>query len=153
GSLVDCLSINENECNSLADALGFGHLLNATYSADEVKGAAARISEKVGISVDLHSKIGAAWSNGKESKFVHAIKVDPRTMTGAGDVWDAADIIGYLAGLDPHERLLFANCCASLYIRDPKGEPPTMNQAFELIERVKCSGKLGWVKRILNRSQ
>ena len=134
--VTDCLSINENECNSLADALGFGQVLGCVYSVEEVKQAAKRISESVGISTDLHTKVGAAWSNGKESAFAHAIKVDAKRLTGAGDTWDAADIIGYLAGLHPQERLLFANCCASLYIRDPNGEPPSMNKAFEMIERV-----------------
>ena len=134
--VTDCLSINENECNSLADALGFGQVLGCVYSVEEVKQAAKRISESVGISTDLHTKVGTAWSNGKESAFAHAIKVDAKRLTGAGDTWDAADIIGYLAGLHPQERLLFANCCASLYIRDPNGEPPSMNKAFEMIERV-----------------
>jgi ribokinase len=127
-SLTDCLSINENECNSLADALGFGRpLLGHDYSVDEVKGAAKRIAERVGISTDLHTKIGAAWSNGKDSAFAHTIKVEAKRLTGAGDVWDAAAIVGYLAGLHPLERLLFAKCCASLYVRDPNGEPPSMN--------------------------
>ena len=134
--LIDSVSINENECNSLADALGLGRLLGASSSMDEVKSAAKKIAEKVGISTDLHSKVGAAWSNGKESTFVRTIKVDARTLTGAGDAWDAADIVGYLAGLDPQERLLFANCCASLFVRDPQGQPPTMNKVFELVERV-----------------
>jgi ribokinase len=134
--MTDCLSINENECNSLADALGLGRLLGSSYGTDEVKGAARKVAERVGISTDLHSKIGSAWSNGKESAFVYAIKVEAKTLTGAGDAWDAADIIGYLAGLDPQERLLFANCCASLYVRDPQGEPPAMNEVFELVERV-----------------
>ena len=67
---------------------------------------------------------------------MHAIKVEAKTLTGAGDSWDAADMLGYLAGLDPRERLLFANCCSSLYVRDPQAEPPTMPKAFELIERV-----------------
>ena len=134
--VTDCISLNENECNSLADALGFGQVLGCVYSVEEVKQAAKRISESVDISIDLHTKIGAAWSNGKESAFAHAIKVNAKRLTGAGDTWDAADIIGYLAGLHPQERLLFANCCASLYIRDPNGEPPSMNKAFEIIERV-----------------
>jgi ribokinase len=133
---IDCLSINENECNSLADALGFGRILGSVYSTEDVRGAAKRISESVGISTDLHTKLGAAWSNGRETAFGHAIKVDAKRLTGAGDTWDAADIIGYLAGLNPQERLLFANCCASLYIRDSNGEPPSINKAFELIERV-----------------
>ena len=135
-SLTDCLSLNENECKSLGDALGFGRLLGPGYSADEVKAVAKKIADKVGISTDLHTRIGAAWSNGKESTFAYTIKVEAKTLTGAGDSWDAADIVGYLAGLDPQQRLLFANCCSSLYVRDPNGEPPTMNKVFELVERV-----------------
>ena len=134
--LTDCLSINENECNSLADALGFGRLLGPSYSANEVKVVAKRIAERVGISTDLHTKIGSAWSNGKETAFAHTIKVEAKRLTGAGDTWDAAAIIGYLVGLHPQERLLFANCCASLYVTDPNGEPPSMNKVFELVERV-----------------
>jgi ribokinase len=135
-SLTDCLSINENECNSLADALGFGRLLGPSCSANEVKVVAKRIAERVGISTDLHTKIGSAWSNGKEAAFAPIIKVEAKRMTGAGDTWDAAAIVGYLAGLHPQERLMFANCCASLYVRDPNGEPPSMNKVFELLERV-----------------
>ncbi len=134
--ITDCLSINENECNSISNALGTGSLLGPSYSQDEVKAAARKISEKIGISTDLHTRTGAAWSNGKETEFAHAIKVEPKILTGAGDVWDAADILGYLAGLDPGERLLFANACASLYVRDASAEPPAMNKVFELIERI-----------------
>lgn len=135
-SSIDSLSMNENECNSIADALGLGSLLGAGYRADEVKVAAKKLADKIGISIDLHTKAGAAWSNGKDSEFVHAIRVEAKTLTGAGDSWDAADVLGYLAGLDPQERLLFANCCASLYVRDGNAEPPSLNNAFELVERV-----------------
>jgi ribokinase len=134
--MTDCLSMNENECNSLADVLGLGHVLGSAYGADEVRLAAKKLAEKIGISTDLHTKAGAAWSNGRESVFVHTIRVDAKNLTGAGDSWDAADIVGHLAELDPQERLLFANCCASLYVRDTQGEPPTMNKVFELVERV-----------------
>lgn len=136
-SMTDCLSINENEYNSLAGALGIAQVLGSGFGADDVRAAAKAIAEKVGISTDLHTKAGSAWSNGKETAFAHAIKVDARTLTGAGDSWDAADILGYLAGLDSQERLLFANCCASLYVRDPHGEPPVMNKVYELLDRVK----------------
>ncbi|MEW5839799.1 MAG: PfkB family carbohydrate kinase [Thermoproteota archaeon] len=135
--VTDCLSINENECDHLAEALGLEIRLGAkSYGPDDVRGAAKKIAESVGITTDLHTRIGAAWSNGKEAEFAHGIKVDPKTLTGAGDVWDAADIVGYIAGLDPGERLLFANAAASLFVRDASGEPPAMNKVFELIERV-----------------
>ena len=135
-SVIDCLSINENECKSLADALGFGRLLGATYSADEVKAVARKIAQKVGISIDLHTKIGAAWSNGKESTFVYPIKVEARMQTGAGDSWDEQTLWVILRVWIHNSELLFANCSASLYVRNPNGEPPTMNNVFELVERV-----------------
>ncbi len=135
-SITDSLCINENECELLAGALNIGPVLSSTGGPEDFKNAARKLSEKIGIGIDLHTRTGSAWSNGRESAFVHAIKVEAKTLTGAGDSWDAADILGYLAGLDPQERLLFANCCASLYVRDESGEPPTMNKVFELIERV-----------------
>ena len=135
-SVTDSLSINENECNSLAEAMKIGKPLGPAFDHQDVRSAAKTLSENIGISVDLHTKIGSAWSNGREGAFVHAIKVDAKTLTGAGDSWDAAVMLGYLAGLEPQERLLFANCCSSLYVRDENAEPPAMNKVFEIIERV-----------------
>lgn len=136
-AFIDCLSINENECGHLAESLGLDAPLGANYGPDDVMTAARKIAESVGITTDLHTRIGSAWSNGKEVEFAHAIKVEPRLLTGAGDVWDAADVIGYLAGLEPKERLMFSNAAASLFVRDSSGEPPVMNKVFELIERVR----------------
>jgi ribokinase len=135
---IDILSLNENECNSLSSAIGNAPLIPnfETYTADDVKNAAKILAEKIGISIDLHTRQGAAWSNGNEILFAHPIKVDPKTLTGAGDSWDAADITGYLAGLEPKERLLFSNACASLYVRNPYGEPPTMNEVVDLLDRI-----------------
>jgi ribokinase len=135
---IDILSINENECNSLSSAIGYAPLIPnfETYTADDVKSAAKVLAEKIGISVDLHTRRGAAWSNGNEILFVHPINVEPKTLTGAGDSWDAADIVGYLAGLEPKERLLFSNACASLYVRNSYGEPPTMNEVVDLLDRI-----------------
>ncbi|HEX9678631.1 carbohydrate kinase family protein [Nitrososphaera sp.] len=135
--MTDCLSMNENECGQLAQALGLEAPLGSTYGSDDVKAAARKIAESVGVTTDLHTRIGSAWSNGREVEFVHAVRVEPKILTGAGDVWDAADIIGYLAGLEPLERLMFSNAAASLFVREASGEPPTMNKVFELIERVR----------------
>ena len=136
-AMTDCLSINENECSQLAQALGLDEPLGGAYGPDEVKAAAKKIAESAGVTTDLHTRMGSAWSNGREVEFAHAVRVEPKILTGAGDVWDAADIIGYLAGLDPKERLMFSNAAASLFVREASGEPPTMNKVFELIERVR----------------
>ena len=135
--LTDVLSINENEYNSLAHVAGLEHLeLTGENIVDDVKNAAKQLAEKIGISVDLHTRKGAAWSNGRETSFVRAIKVDVRTLTGAGDTWDSADIIGYLAGLNATERLTFSNATVSLYLRSQTAEPPTNSEVFELLERI-----------------
>ena len=47
-------------------------------------------------------------------------------------MWDAANIVGYLAKLDPKERLTFANAAAGLYLANPDGVPPTMDEALYL---------------------
>jgi ribokinase len=137
GDIVDVLSINENECNSLARAVGFDPLIpSSNYDSEDVKNAAAKLAGKVGVSIDLHTRIGAAWSNGRETAFANIIKVEPKTLTGAGDSWDAADILGYLAGLDTKERLVFSNAFVSLYIRNPLAEPSSIKDVLELLERI-----------------
>ena len=134
---TDVLSMNESEYNSLAEVAGLEHLeLTSEDIVDHTKNAVRQLAEKIGISVDLHTRKGAAWSNGKETGFVRAIKVDVRTLTGAGDSWDSADILGYLAGLNATERLTFANATVSLYLRSQTSEPPTNNEVFELLERI-----------------
>ena len=93
-----------------------------------MKNAAKNLAEKIGVYIDLHTFKGAAWSNGKETDYINAFKVEPRRATGAGDCWNAADIVGHFAGLDPRERLTFANAYASSYVRNIYAEPPTMKE-------------------------
>ena len=57
-SITDSLSINENECNSLADAIKLGKLLGPGFGPEEARNAAKTISEKVGISVESAYKVG-----------------------------------------------------------------------------------------------
>jgi ribokinase len=134
---IDVLSINENECNTLGSSLGLGTLLPwQSYARQEIKDAALKLSKKTGISIDIHTKLGSAWSNGKDSEIVPAIRSEIKTLTGAGDVWDAADIIAYLSGLDPIDRLTFANAASSLYIRNQFAESPTLEEVIELLDRI-----------------
>ena len=134
---IDVLSINENECNILGSSLGLGTLLPLqSYSRQEIKDAALKLSNRIGISIDIHTKLGSAWSNGKDTEVIPAIVSEIKTLTGAGDVWDAADIIAYLAGLDPRDRLMFANAASSLYVRSPSGESPNLEEVIEMLDRI-----------------
>ncbi|HXX06222.1 MAG TPA: PfkB family carbohydrate kinase [Candidatus Bathyarchaeia archaeon] len=131
GPLLDSLCVNENECNILQKQYG----LECKPGIKETKKSLLNLSKKASIPIDLHTSTGACWSNGKDVDFVQSFSVKPNFVTGAGDVWDAANIVGYLANLDTHERLLFANGAASLYVGNTQGIPPTLNEVMKLITK------------------
>src|ERR1044071_1402170 len=132
--VIDVLSINENECTSLLKACNFhsGDSIGPS-DAESIKNCAKLLSSEFGLNIDLHTRIGSAWSDGKDVIFVESFNVNPKKLTGSGDCWDAADLAGYLAGLEPWERLSFSNAYASLYIGRSEFEPPTIVETIELI--------------------
>lgn len=135
GSDLDSLCINENECNILLGQYGLDTLADVDNTKKSVKELATRTS----VSIDLHTSIGSCWSNGNDVEFVKSFPVQPKFVTGAGDVWDAANLVGYLANLEPAERLLFASGAASLYINSFQGIPPTIDQVLSLIKSAKTN--------------
>ena len=128
-SSLDSLCLNENECNILLKEFDLGNISNE----EETKKLVSSLSEKISVTIDLHTSNGAFWSNGKETEFVKSIPTDVRFVTGAGDVWDAANILGYLEGLEVRERLLLSNAAASLYVKNPNGDPPTLQEVLSLV--------------------
>jgi ribokinase len=126
------LSLNENECNLLLKQFGLGNITKE----NETKKLISELSQKASVPIDLHTSFGAFWSNGKETAFAESFPVEVKFVTGAGDVWDAANILGYLANLEPKERLLFANATASLYVSNSNGVPPTMQEVLSLVTEV-----------------
>ena len=130
GSNLNSLCCNENECNILLAQYGLGK----TSGIEETKKLVMDLARKSSVSIDLHAISGSFWSDGKRVEFAKSFPVRPIIVTGAGDVWDAANSIGYMAGLEPGERLLFANAAASLYISNSKGIPPTMDEVLSLVK-------------------
>jgi ribokinase len=91
----------------------------SNYNEYDIKNAVKELFSNIGIYVDLHTRIGAGWSNGNETVFVPAFNVQARTLTGAGDSWDSANIIGHLSKeISVIERLTFSNAFASLYVKN-----------------------------------
>ena len=126
---LDSLCINENECNILLKQFG----LDKISEDKETKKLVLELAKRTSISIDLHTSKGSFWSNGKEVEFVKSFQVQPKFVTGAGDVWDAANILGHLASLHPIERLKLANATASLYVSNPLGIPPTMDEVLSFV--------------------
>ncbi len=131
---ADILSINENECRLLCKALGlYDHMLPYSYSIEDVVNACKGIASKLSISVDVHTPICSATSyGGKECYYAKSLKVDSKVATGAGDVWDAGDIVGYLCRLEQYDRLMFANACAALYVKN--ATVPRLEDVCRLLE-------------------
>ena len=67
---VSALALNENEANSLGNSLGLNSLLPANnYDEADIRNTVIQISSKLGMNIDLHTRIGAGWSNGTEADF------------------------------------------------------------------------------------
>jgi ribokinase len=133
-SLIDVLSINENECTSLLKACNLDSRVSLDLNdIENVKKVVKTLSSEFGLKIDLHTRIGAAWSDGEDVLFVNSFYTVPKKLTGSGDCWDAADLVGYFGGLDATERLLFSNAYASLYVGSTEFEPPSIAEALDLV--------------------
>jgi len=133
---LDVLSINENECTSLIKACNLDSKLSLDFEeTGNIKQAAKLLSFEFGLEIDLHTRIGGAWSDGKDIQFVKSFDVVPKKLTGSGDCWDAADILGHLSHLDANERLMFSNAYASLYVSRSDFEPPTIDDAVDFAQK------------------
>jgi ribokinase len=132
-NMIDILSINENECNSLLFELDLKSFsLCNKYNRNNIQLAVLELAKKLGVFIDLHTRYGCACSNGKEVYFADSINnIVVRNLTGAGDSWDAADIIGHLIELPPQERLFFSNAFAALYISIENKQLISLEKFFE----------------------
>lgn len=119
-SLVDALGVNENEARWYASQLGEG--LN-----DPIQ-CARRVHQGLGLRVDLHTLAYSASFSREGEACVPCFKVRPLRATGAGDVWNAANIYAWDLGLEPWERLVFANAAAAIYVSDPEGLHPSIEE-------------------------
>lgn len=136
GDMIDILSLNENECNSLGLALGFDSLLPpGNYDKEDIKNSSKKLASNLGINIEIHTSRGTSWSNGSEAVYVDAIRVKAKTLTGAGDSWDAANILAHMAGLNPEEALIFSNAYASLYVKSNDREPATMTELLKYLRK------------------
>ncbi|MFP3976046.1 MAG: carbohydrate kinase family protein [Dehalococcoidia bacterium] len=116
--LADIISVNEDEAKRLRVTRGF---------------TPARTTR-----VDLHTEHHAKsrYHNG-ETKAVPAFDVAPKRLTGAGDTWDAGDILGELMGLSDELRLTLANATAAYYISHPQAKHPDQSDLMDFLARTR----------------
>lgn len=128
--LLDVLSINENESRILSSSLSTSRLPR-DYNAEAVRRIAKSLNDIIGVNIDIHTPIGSASAINGETFWSDVVGKVDGIVTGAGDVWDAGDIAGYLVGIEPEGRLNLANSCAYLYLASKDARPPTLREVFE----------------------
>lgn len=113
--LVDIISLNENECSVLSQYLGFKKL-SENYSVKDIKDIAVSLSSHLNLSIEIHTPLGSCSASDNDVHFVKSFEIQPIRLTGAGDVWNAANVLGIKKEISVEKRLNFANACAAIYV-------------------------------------
>ena len=129
--LLDVISLNENEARIIARLLSVGRLPRS-YNSNDILKVSSLLRDCLKVAVDVHTPIGSASSTKQDDAWVSSLGKARGFVTGAGDVWDAGDIIGHLLHFKATKRLRFANACAFLYLTNKNARPPTLREAASL---------------------
>lgn len=134
--LVDVLSLNENETRIMARVLST-RKLPWNYERKDLVRASRTLRGVLGITLDVHTPIGSISSTEAGETWVKTFGKIKGYVTGAGDVWDAGDILGHLLALSAYDRLRFANACAYLYVRDKTRKLPVIKEVMKFLRTYK----------------
>jgi sugar/nucleoside kinase (ribokinase family) len=137
--LVDVLSVNENELMHLAK--GVAEDTSEIEGADDPLFEAASVFSMLIPRVDLHTpEFSATFVDGQRIR-VPCARIKPVKVTGAGDVWNAADIFAQGIGLGHKERLILANSAGAAYLEKSGLEPPSLDEVLRKIDEVIAARK------------
>jgi sugar/nucleoside kinase (ribokinase family) len=135
-SQVDILSLNENE------AVTYAGMLDASIKERKATGVSAEIAlesarvlvKHLPARIDLHTTSFAATVTRKGEAVVPAFKIKPLRATGAGDAWDAGNILGDANSLSDECRLMLANAVAACYLQSQGGTHPTKEKLANFLK-------------------
>lgn len=131
--LIDYVSLNENEARIMSKVL-FSHVLPSNYTHSDLVKTALKLADGTGSTIDLHTRSVTITATNSLATSISCHKVEQRTVTGAGDVWGAANIACYLVDLSSEDRLYFANSAAGLYVSRESAATPTLNEIFKFMK-------------------
>jgi sugar/nucleoside kinase (ribokinase family) len=126
-SQLDVLSLNENEAICYAALLdGEVREQRGNLRSEALATEAARVLAKhLSARIDLHTTAFSATFTRKAEVVVPAFKAKTLRATGAGDAWNAGNIIGEANALSDECRLALANAVSACYLSDSEGAHPT----------------------------
>jgi len=136
---VDILSLNENEAICYASQISDKiEKFRKTSKFDDLAKESARIlASRLSARVDLHTAGFSATFTKKGESIVPAFEVPVLRVTGAGDAWNAGNILGDAHGLSDEPRLALANAVAAYYVSNPRRMHPTRKKLVQFIERLR----------------
>lgn len=83
----------------------------------------------------MHTTSFSATFTKKSETIVPTFKVPVLRATGAGDAWNAGNILGDACKLSDGGRLTLANAVAAYYVSNPSGEHPTRKKLISFCKR------------------
>jgi sugar/nucleoside kinase (ribokinase family) len=136
---VDILSVNENE------AVTYASLLSSEVAEKRGKVefnelalfSAQILAKNLKARIDLHTTTFSATVTKERAFFVPAFKVETLRATGAGDAWDAGNLLGDANELSHEARLTLANAVSACYLSDPEGAHPTRQKVAQFLQKTK----------------
>ena len=131
--LIKYFSMNDNEARIMSKVFA-GHRLAQRYSSEDLQRTIKVLADVTGERVDIHTHRFSMTCLEKDVSVAQCHKLEQKTVTGAGDVWDAADLIGYKAGLDDADRLTLANGAAGLFVSREDAVPPTTPEVLNFLQ-------------------
>jgi sugar/nucleoside kinase (ribokinase family) len=123
---LDMFGLNENELRYYSN--------DPCKTQDEMIAALESLKKKIPARVDFHT---AQFSGSIQETITIVPTIPVPTIyrsTGAGDIWNAANIFADLLGFVDDERLLFANIVAGQYISSPGILPPSIDMVTNFIK-------------------
>jgi sugar/nucleoside kinase (ribokinase family) len=136
---VDVLSCNENEAVCYASQLSNGiRKKRNNMKLEELAKESARIlASGLSARVDLHTTRFSATFKEKSETVAPAFRAPVLRVTGAGDAWNAGNIVADSHGLSDECRLALANAVAAYYISSPAGNHPSRKQLAQFCAKLK----------------
>jgi sugar/nucleoside kinase (ribokinase family) len=130
---LDVLSVNENEALQYARQID----QKAKKAARKVnrqglaKECARILARHVFARVDLHTSAFAGSYRKDDEVIVPSFSVNSLRTTGAGDAWNAGNILGDALRLPDSCRLTLANAVAAFYVSSLSAEHPSLSEIVD----------------------
>ncbi|MFW6117031.1 MAG: carbohydrate kinase family protein, partial [Thermoproteota archaeon] len=136
---VDVLGVNENEAIYYASQLSeeIEEAEETMEMKELAKKSAQVLASQLSARVDLHTTGFSATFKENDETLVPAFEVPVLRATGAGDSWNAGNILGDVSELSGPARLTLANAVAAYYISNPEGTHPTRRQLADFLREKK----------------